>query len=180
MKSILILRLSDSNKASIYALIVKALKTERHQKVVGALCALVFGIWLTSRLNFERSQVILGLISLTSIVVGVRLLLSVIRTWQVERHLLIQLIKQSSHRIVWVYSMVTVQLPFGIQINREATIYFKLDDKDEITIRVLEKDIKLMMGFLNQQLSHASFGYSEDKAQWYMANPQLLLQYLEE
>lgn len=160
--------------------ILKALQLERNQKLLGAIAALAFGIWLVTRLSFERSQVILGLISLTTIVVGIQLLIKTIQQWNTINHPLIHLIQTSSQRIVWVYSMVTVRLPFGVQIQRAGTIYFKLDDKDEYTVKIHEEDIKTVMTYLNQQLPQASFGHSQEKEQWYMASPMLLLQYIEE
>ena len=77
--------------------------------------------------------------------------------------------------IVWVYSILTQRMPFGLQINRQAILYFKLIDSNEITLTVPEKDLSDISLFLNQHLPHASFGYTQERAQWYMANPALLL-----
>ncbi len=159
---------------------MKALQLERNQKLIGAICALAFGIWLIFRLTFERSQLILGLISLTAVVIGVRLLFNTLQQWNIKSHPLMHLLQTSSQKIVWVYSMVTVRLPFGIQMQRVGTVYFKLDDKDEYTVKIHEQDLKIVMDYLNQQLPQVSFGYSQEKEQWYMANPMLLLQYIEE
>ena len=54
-------------------------------------------------------------------------------------------------------------------------VYFKLIDGDEITLSIPEKELNTLMKELNRRLPHATFGYTKDREQWFMAEPALLL-----
>ena len=89
---------------------------------------------------------------------------------------MIKLLLNSPTKIVWVYSILTQRMPFGLQTTRQAVLYIKKLDGDEISLEVEEKDLPKIMEYLNQRLPHASFGYTPERAQWYLAEPALLLQ----
>ncbi len=87
---------------------------------------------------------------------------------------LIQLLKYDPQKIVWVYSIVTQRMPFGIAFNQSSLLYFKLIDGNEIVLSLSEKKIRAVMKELNAQLPHATFGYTRDREQWYLADPAML------
>lgn len=91
------------------------------------------------------------------------------------QHPLVQLLTNYPEQVVWVYSVVTQRLPFGFQFSQTGILYFKLLDGDEISVELPVQQLKLVSKTLNRLLPHATFGYSDDKAQWYRANPELLI-----
>ena len=151
-----------------------ALINERNTKLVIALLVLSFGVWAINY-NFKHNSWFLAIVALTSIVTSIRLFVNVFKHWKVNQAPLMFLLNNQPTSIVWVYSIVTVRLPFGVQYARKGTMYFKLEDGDDITIRLLEKDIPNIAKYLNKRLPHATFGYTDEREQWYMANPLLLI-----
>jgi len=85
------------------------------------------------------------------------------------------MLQKEPKRIVWVYSIVTKRMPFGFQINQSGTMYFKLLDGDELTLSFPASELKSISEMLNYHLPHATFGYTKEREQWYMAHPELLL-----
>jgi hypothetical protein len=85
------------------------------------------------------------------------------------------LLEHHPRQIVWVYSIVTERLPFGFNVARAGLMYFKLADGDEITVSLPAERLPWISRYLNDRLPHATFGYSRDREQWYLASPYLLL-----
>ena len=151
-----------------------SLRLDRNLKLIVSIVAIGVGVW-SLWFTFNRFAWFFGALALTSLVVGVKLLFNVIQEWKVEQMPLMQLLSFKREKIVWVYSIVTEKLPFGVFVSKKGTMYFKLLDGDEITIRLTEKEIPLVAKSLNYILPHATFGYSKEYEQWYMANPAMLL-----
>lgn len=150
------------------SLIINKLKHEKRLQYFCAFCLIVFSWWIIYHC-FDNN------IWMTS--VGLALLLGGI--WYLNQLLatpilLPQLIQRKSRKIVWVYSMITQRMPFGLQFSKQVCIYFKLIDGDEIVITIPEKELNEMMKTLNHYLPHATFGYSKDKEQWFMASPEMM------
>ena len=79
------------------------------------------------------------------------------------------------HKVVWVYSMVTQRMPFGFQIIQSGTMYFKLINGDEFTLSLPVSELRSISEMLNYHLPHATFGYTKEREQWYLAHPELLI-----
>lgn len=154
--------------------IYQALIRDRNSRFLAGLVAFSLGIWALQK-GFGAGSWFMILLGIIGIGIGVKLSYDTLRYWKPDRMRLILLLFNEPKSIVWVYSIVTVRLPFGIQFARKGTMYFKLDDNDEITIRLYEKDIPQVAKYLNKQLPHATFGYTQEREQWYMANPLLLI-----
>ncbi len=154
--------------------IQEALVADRNLKLAVGLLAILGGTVLLFY-YFQSAAWILSALALVSFLGGFRLLWGVFRYWHPSNMRLIRLLKYQPEEIVWVYSVTTQNLPFGIQISKKTTMYFWLMERDNITIRLKEKDLKSVALYLNHQLPHASFGFSQEKEQWYIANPALLL-----
>lgn len=88
---------------------------------------------------------------------------------------LIKILLKEPHKVVWVYSIVTQRMPFGFQTNQTGTMYFKLMDGNEITLSVPASEIKAISELLNYHLPHATFGYTKEREQWFLAHPALLV-----
>jgi hypothetical protein len=145
-------------------LIKKSLKRERNQKLIVGVLILLSGIALANRFPFKPNEWFLGILTLALLVIGILIIVKLIR-----------ILKYEPMEIVWVYAVQTSRLPFGIQLQEDCTMYFKLMNRDFIEIKLPKSKIKMVSAELNKVLPHATFGYSVDKAQWYAANPALLL-----
>ena len=152
----------------------QALMIDRNSRFLVGLLAFGIGIWSLSK-GIAASAWFMYLLGGVGIGLGIKLIYDTVKVWQPRQMQLLQLLFNEPKSIVWVYSVLTVRLPFGIQWTRKGTMYFKLAEKDEITIRLYEKDIKKVSTYLNDLLPHATFGYSQEREQWYMANPLLLI-----
>jgi hypothetical protein len=51
----------------------------------------------------------------------------------------------------------------------------KLRDGDDISVSLSTDDLKAISKYLNDLLPHATFGYTKDREQWFMASPLMLL-----
>lgn len=165
----------DLQKTDTFILIEKSLKQERHQKLIVGVLALIAGVVLVSRFPFKPNEWFLGILTLGLLVVGILIIVELIRHWKLEKMELIRLLKYEPTEIVWVYHLETNRLPFGIQFQYDCTMYFKLMNRDFIEIKLPKSKMKLVSECLNVFLPHATFGYSVEKAQWYVASPELLL-----
>jgi hypothetical protein len=150
----------------------KALKREIHLKLLASMALLLFGELLCIyAFQLNGAIVIVGIV-LT--VLGIKFTRDALLSRNVEKTPLIQLLEKQPKKIVWVYSVLTQRMPFGLEFSKNATIYFKLIDGDEITLGLPEKKSNKVLKMLNYKLPHATFGYSKDREQWFMASPELL------
>lgn len=85
------------------------------------------------------------------------------------------LLRDEPEKIVWVYSILTQRMPFGFEVNQTGTMYFKLIDGDELTVSLPADQLKSVSRSLNTRLPHATFGYTKEREQWFMAHPAMLL-----
>lgn len=166
---------NNFQQTQAFDLIKKSLRLERHQKLAVGVLALVSGIGLASRFPFKPNEWFLGILTIALLVAGLLIIVQLIQNWQLEKMELVRLLKYKPLEIVWVYHLETNRLPFGVQFQYDCTLYFKLMNQDFIEIKLPKSKIKMVSEELNQILPHATFGYSVDNAQWYLANPALLL-----
>ena len=165
----------DLQKTEAFSLIEKSLRRERLQKLIVGISSLISGIILASRFPFKPNEWFLGILTVVFLVVGILIIVRLIRHWELEQMELVRLLKYEPKEIVWVYHLETNRLPFGIQFRYDCTMYFKLMNRDFIQIKLPKAKIKMISEKLNAALPHATFGYSVDNAQWFAANPELLL-----
>jgi len=150
----------------------KALKREIHLKLMASVALLLFGELLcVFAFQLNGAIVIVGIV-LT--VLGIKFTRDALLNRNVDNSLLLQLLINAPEKIVWVYSIVTQRMPFGLEFSKNATIYFKLIDGDEITLDMSEKETENVLKMLNTKLTHATFGFTKDREQWFMADPALL------
>ena len=165
----------DFQHTTAFALIKKSLRQERHQKLTVGILALAFAIWLSTYFPLQQHQWILGVFLALALVCGILIIYRVIQNWRIETMQLVRLLKYQPQEIVWIYHSETQQLPFGIQFHYDCTLYFKLMNRDFVELKLPKGDIKMIYETLHKLLPHTTFGYSPEKAQWYVANPALLL-----
>jgi len=151
----------------------QALQREQRLKLLASVAMLLLG-GLLSALFFHRS-VIVAIAGLVILVLGIKFVFQFAGRQGISDIRLMKLLREHPREIVWVYSVVTERLPFGFKFSKSGILYFKLADGDELSVSMSADDLKLVSRFLNRVLSHATFGYTADREQWYLANPRMLL-----
>lgn len=153
--------------------LLRAIYRERRQQLLASAGLLLVGAALLA--FFFGRNIILSGAGLIAVVLGIKFIFSFAGRRRTEDIRLVRLLRDRPRQIVWVYSVVTEQLPFGLRLSRNGLLYFKLIDGDDICVSLPAKDCKLVSRFLNRLLPHATFGYSRDREQWYLADPRMLL-----
>ncbi|MCB0375963.1 MAG: hypothetical protein KDD10_29035 [Phaeodactylibacter sp.] len=151
----------------------RAIRREWRLKLLASLLLLAFGGAFVY-LSFGE-QIILVLFGLISASLGIRFTFQLLKENRTRGGRLMYLLEHRPEHIVWVYAIVTERLPFGLQLGSSCTMYFKLMDGDEVTVGLSAKKQQQVSMALNRLLPHATFGYTRDREQWYMANPAMLL-----
>lgn len=154
-------------------LLHQAMQKERNLKLIFALALMFLGV-LLPYFFFHKNRFLSGL-GIVSIIVGIQLMFSIIRTPRTVDERLWHLLNKEPRQIVWVFSISTQTMPFGFHLWDAGTMYFRLIDGDEITVSLPVKKLKMVSKFLNRLLPHASFGYSDERQAQFEQNPELLL-----
>jgi hypothetical protein len=141
-------------------------------------------IWLTSLIGLIFTwhwlalpqNVFIGAIALLSFlfIAGFYLLLLAGTILHPTKHPIIRHLQHEKHQIVWVYSFISINMPFGVQLFRLVTIWLHYRDGSQQYLRIEYKYLKECMQCLQNELPHATFGYSVKNEQLYRANPVLL------
>lgn len=150
-----------------------AVRREQRQKLLVSLVLLLLGLSLI--LFFFEVSVILSILGLILLVTGIRFAIPAWRARIARESPLMRTLLHNPRKIVWVYSVVTERQPFGFQFSKSGILYFKLRDGDDLSVSMSPGDLKLVSRFLNRILPHATFGYTADREQWFMADPRMLL-----
>lgn len=153
-------------------MLLKAVRKEWLLKI-GATLLLASGGLVICILAFSKSAFFV-LIGLGMLIIGLRFFF---REWPNKNILqsrLFRLLLNHPQQIVWVYSVHTQRMPFGFQILESGILYFKLVDGDELSVGLPANQLKKVSESLNPLLPHATFGYTRDREQWYIANPEML------
>jgi hypothetical protein len=123
---------------------------------------------------FEK-HIIWRVFALMFWVLGLALAQNIPYLWKFDQTPLWSTMKYTPQRIVWVYTVVTQRMPFGFEIVQSGLIYFKLENGEDYSVSVAAKDLKLISRTLNRLLPHATFGYSQEKANIYDIDPKQLI-----
>ncbi len=151
----------------------KALQRELRLQLVLAW-ALVFGGLALIYFGLE-SSVWLVFFGLILVVLATGMVLSLVKYWHIERHPMLQSLQQRPKEIVWVYALVTERMPFGIQFIKNGILYFKLKNGEELSVSLSANKLKLVSKTLSRLLPHATFGYSIEREQTFITDPEQLL-----
>ncbi len=116
------------------------------------------------------------IVSLILCVTGIKFFYDTLRSGEPQYYPIIKILSFHPIQIVWIYSILTENMPFGIKLFSKGRIVFKLENGEEYTISVPFKELKIVGEQLKKILPHASYGYSTEKMQWYIADPHLLYQ----
>ena len=124
----------------------------------------------------SKSSALLTLIGFFFSFLGFFYGIRMIRYWPVEQHPLLELLHHHPKKVVWIYTVVTQRMPFGLNTSQYGLLYFKLINGEDLCISLPAKRLRLVSHYLNRLLPHATFGYSPNKEQLYRINPEMLVQ----
>lgn len=154
-------------------LLRQAATKEQKQKLLSAIVLVLLGIILL--IFFFEKNTALSIAGLLAVLFGIQFAYQYFRYPSLDKMPLFHLLKYKTDAIVWVYSVITERMPFGFKLNQNAIMYFKLIDGDDISLSVPSNGAKTISNGLNHLLPHATFGFTQDREQWYMAAPEMLL-----
>lgn len=129
---------------------------------------------------FFQYSALLTILGLGCAVLGILYTRRALAQRRVDDSRLMRLLRYQPGQVAWVYSILTERLPFGLKVGSSCTLYFRLLDGGEISVGMPARDVRVVSRLLTRLLPHASFGYTKDREQWYLANPELLLRSGEE
>lgn len=149
-----------------------ALRREQRQQLLASLLLSIGGLALTGW-AFTQST-LLVILGLGVLMISLRLVFVTGRELRRQEHRALWLLRHHPEQIVWVYSIVTERLPFGVQFLRNGTLYFKLANGDDFSVAMPANQLKMISRYLNRLLPHATFGYSPWRADQYRQHPESL------
>ena len=171
------MRQCDNDTMKDLYLLEKVLIRERNLKLLAATIllagALAFVV-LMAFTNTVKLCLVCALAGCILFILGFKFLYETLTVWQVHRHPVWLQITKNPKQIVWVYSKDVQTSPYGLEVSGHAVMFFKLLDKSELSISVPRKQAHALSESLNPILPHATFGYTVERAQWYVADPALL------
>ena len=166
----------SSNHPAFKAIRQSLLWEVRGLFLIGA-ATLILGIILSTLLTSNWIGLTLAAIIL---LVGLYICGNAWKVWDVDKSPLLKILRYQPERIVWVYSVVTQRMPFGFKFSQNGTLYFKMIDGQDYSVSLPSKYLSYVSKSLQKHLPMATFGYTRDREQWYMASPELLIKYNEE
>ncbi len=160
------------------ALLYFILRRERNLKLLATLIMLIGGvvfIVLMYRTQTANLGLVCALAAMTLMLLGFKFLYETIIVWQPKQHPVWLQITKKPKDIVWVYTQIVATSPYGLEVSGHGIMYLKLLNRTELSISVPRKQLRPLSESLNPLLPHATFGYSVERAQWYVADPSFLI-----
>lgn len=153
-------------------LLIEAVRKEERIKTAGLFIALLIALFLF--LYSLDQAIIFIIISLFSISLLSAFIMRSFKKTLDNDFPLLHILRHDAYSIVWVYSVKTERMPFGILIAKNLTLILKTVDRETFSLKISEEESEVINKYLNRKLPHATFGFDNDKDQWYEANPELL------
>ena len=160
------------------SLLEQILIRERNLKLLATVILLSGGIAFLVLMCFSDTVklcLVCALAALTLLIVGFKFLYETLVVWQTHKHPIWLQITQNPEQIVWVYSKDVQTSPYGLEVSGHTVMFFKMLNKSELSLSVPRKKSRLLSESLNVALPDTTFGYTIERAQWYMADPSLLI-----
>lgn len=118
-------------------------------------------------------QALITIAGLIFTILGVSALVHIYKNW--NNNQLMQILRYQPRQIVWIYSVVVENSPFGVLLFKKGTLFIKMIDGAEISLALPARKLKLATHTLGRLLPHAAIGYSKERENQYQRNPKLLL-----
>jgi len=153
-------------------LLKKAILREIYFQIVATGLLLLFG--LTLMLLQLNGSVFLSIIGLGAMMISAYLIYRSVPALDLETNPLYRTLVDEPQDVVWIYSMMTQRMPFGLEMFKVGVVYIYLKDGSHHSVSVPVRKLKLICKFLGRLLPQASVGYTEERAQQFEFNPELL------
>lgn len=167
-----------SAKISSYMYLEKLLIREYKQKI-----QLIIGLILSCIILISINYIYvpqIELIHLTEIIVLlftiaiIFLARDIFNSRKMQRHPIYKTLMANPKNIVWVYNINYEMASFGIYLYTRSSLVFNTLDKKQYVLYGPLEDVKLAKRALANILPHATFGFSKELEQLYMASPLFL------
>jgi hypothetical protein len=164
--------MNQKENISLIPYCIKCIKREKKVRITAFSIVLVAGLSLM--IFFLDKNPAFIIVGMMMTVAGLKFLSDSIRTPKSPYHPLIQCLSFFPQKIVWIYALKVDNMPFGIILFSYGRLAIKLDDRTELFISLPYSDINLILQELQQQVPHATFGFSDENRQLYIIDPYLL------
>ncbi len=132
----------------------------------------ILGLFLT--LYFWNRNTGLVIVGLMLFVTGLKFLYDTIRAGKAQYDPLVRTLSFEKEKIVWVYAIQVDNMPFGIQLVSNGRVVLRTSDDVEFNLSIPPRDVNPLLDILKGELTHATFGFSNQKKQLYHIDPYLL------
>jgi hypothetical protein len=156
----------------------KLLERELHQKMllfvfvfVSFLLLLFAHIYLISRPELMR---LVSVILMILMLFLIWFFSHIYKNRDTQSNKLQQILTQQPRRIIWIYTVNYDIAPAGIYLYRRSTLVFNLQNREQLFLFGSSREVENAKRVLAKILPHATFGYSKEREQWFMASPLLL------
>ena len=152
----------------------KAIRREQRIQLILYVSLGLAGSFIVWR--FFSSYTFLCIIGVFLAGIGFYFSMRLLRHWGIQYHPIIHVLEQNPDQVVWVYTVVTRRVPYGLEVTEYGHLYLKLLNGEDVCVGMPARHLRLVSHYLNRLLPHATFGYSSNKEQLYRINPEMLLQ----
>ena len=156
----------------------KLLERELHQKMllfvfvfVSFLLLLFAHIYLISRPELTR---LVSVILMILMLFLIWFFSHIYKNRDTKSNKLQQILTQQPRRIIWIYTVNYDIAPAGIYLYRRSTLVFNLQNREQLFLFGSPREVENAKRVLAKILPHATFGYTKEREQWFMASPLLL------
>ncbi len=158
-------------------IIHKALKQNRNGKLIVSVVLILAGLLFIFYMPHfsNRSFYFVRIIGSLSTLSGTALLMLSLIHFDVRKNKLLLLLNKHPEDVVWIYYNKVQMIPFGVKIRDRCTLFFNLRNREKHLINISEDEVQRLVKYLNRKVPRATFGFSREKEQLYLANPDLLI-----
>ena len=140
-----------------------------------ALLGLGIGTMFIGTQNIESNlKIMLSIVGLTMLVLGIMLLRDTLLTWGIQQNKIMRLLSHHREEIVWVYFVVTQVSPFGLLVKQRGFVAVCTSEGECLQLTGSLSELRAICQGLAILLPHATHGYTQEREQWFRANPYLL------
>ncbi|MBK8880169.1 MAG: hypothetical protein IPN74_17065 [Haliscomenobacter sp.] len=153
-------------------LLQRAIRRELRLQFAASLGLFFLGFYIVY--NCYHSNMVLMVMGLSISLIATKLLQYTISNLRKGSNRLLNILQNQPGQVVWIYSVVIERMPFGILLMRAGTMFFKMADGTEMSVRLPGNHLRTVSRFLARLLPHATFGYTSDRDYSFRLSPENL------
>lgn len=153
-----------------------ASSNRRKQLIVGwgAIAVGAVSFFIFDERLYKSHGVIIQMAASACLIFGLYAVVHAWRMQKLEKNPILQSLKNSPNSIVWIYSYVTINMPFGIRLFKTCNIYVNFRNGSQHYISIDANRYSEITNSLQNDLPHATFGYTVQREQLFRVNPTML------